>query len=401
VRVYDPKENGTRLPIKSWASILEDGALEQARNIANLPVSIHHVALMPDSHFGFGVPIGSVVFTDGAVIPNAVGVDVGCGVAMMPLGLTVDDLGDKLQATIDIIAARVPTGFRRHSKPVSDPRVGDLEDSVIAMATCTDPPVTAEWWNKAATSLGTLGGGNHFIEFQADEDDNVYVMLHSGSRGLGKSIGDFYHKMAVEECHRWHTQLPTDDLAFFPLGTPGWDSYMAAMNFGLAYAETNRRLMLEEVKIAVLNSWPNANPTVLVNVHHNYAAWENHFGQNGVVHRKGAIRARLGETLLIPGSMGTASYIGRGLGNHDSYDTCQHGAGRAMGRKDAERRYAKGDLENLETYMGSRGILMGGHASEAIDEHPGAYKPIDVVMADSADLVEPVTRLRPIAVLKG
>jgi tRNA-splicing ligase RtcB len=254
---------------------------------------------------------------------------------------------------------------------------------------------------KQIGSLGTLGGGNHFIEFQADDDGNVYVMLHSGSRGLGKMIGDFYHKLAVKECHRWHTQLPTDDLAFFPLDTSGWQDYMSAMEFGLKYAETNRNLMLEEVRIAVLNSWPQASPIVEVNVHHNYAAWENHKGHNGIVHRKGAIRARLGETLLIPGSMGTASYIGRGLGNPESFDTCQHGAGRAMGRKDAERRYAAGDLENLDTYMGGRGILMGGHASEAIDEHPLAYKSIEVVMADSADLVEPMTRLRPLAVVKG
>jgi tRNA-splicing ligase RtcB len=159
--------------------------------------------------------------------------------------------------------------------------------------------------------------------------------------------------------------------------------------------------MLEEVKIAVMNSWPKADPEIMVNVHHNYAAWENHKGHNGIVHRKGAIRARLGETLLIPGSMGTYSYIGRGLGNPESFDTCQHGAGRAMGRKDAERRYAAGELENLATLMDRQGILMGGHASEAIDEHPGAYKPIEVVMADSADLVEPVTRLRPVAVVKG
>jgi tRNA-splicing ligase RtcB len=395
VRVYDPKENGTRLPIKSWASILEDGALEQARNLANLPIALHHVALMPDAHQGYGMAIGGVLFTDGAVVPNGIGVDIGCGVAMMPLGLTVDDLGDKLQPTIDIIAARVPTGFRQQANPMSS------DAAFEAVGTQLPQSVKVDWWTKAIPSLGTLGGGNHFIEFQADDAGNVYVMLHSGSRGLGKMIGDHYHKLAVEECHRWHTQLPTDDLAFFPLNTSGWQDYMSAMEFGLAYAEANRNLMLEEVKIAVLNSWPNANPTVLVNVHHNYAAWENHFGQNGIVHRKGAIRARLGETLLIPGSMGTYSYIGRGLGNPDSYDTCQHGAGRAMGRKDAERRYAKGELENLGDYMGSRGILMGGHASEAIDEHPGAYKDISVVMADSADLVEPMTRLRPLAVCKG
>jgi tRNA-splicing ligase RtcB len=395
MKVFDPKENGTRLPIKCWASQIEDGALEQARNLANLPISQVHVALMPDAHQGFGMCIGGVLFTDGAVVPNAVGVDIGCGVAMMNLGLTVEDLGDKLQPTLDIIAARVPTGFRQHATPMSE------DDALREVGVQYTNAVQPEWWHKAIPSLGTLGGGNHFIEFQADDEGNVYVMLHSGSRGLGKMIGDHYHKLAVAMCHKWHTELPTDDLAFFPLGTPEWELYTSAMSFGLAFAEANRNHMLEEVKIAVMNSWPKADPEIMVNVHHNYAAWENHKGHNGIVHRKGAIRARLGETLLIPGSMGTYSYIGRGLGNPESFDTCQHGAGRAMGRKDAERRYAAGELENLATLMDRQGILMGGHASEAIDEHPGAYKPIEVVMADSADLVEPVTRLRPVAVVKG
>jgi tRNA-splicing ligase RtcB len=385
-----------RIPIKIWASSIEEGALEQARNLANLPISQVHVALMPDAHQGFGMCIGGVLFTDGAVVPNAVGVDIGCGVAMLKTGLKVENLGDKLQPTLDLIAARVPTGFRQHDKPMP-PLVALNAMGVERVPDSVEPA----WFDKQIGSLGTLGGGNHFIEFQADTEENVYVMLHSGSRGLGKMIGDHYHKLAVAECHRWHTQLPTDDLAFFPLGTSGHGEYMTAMEFGLAYAETNRNLMLDVVAKAILQFFPSAQPEVMVNVHHNYAAWENHKGQNGIVHRKGAIRARLGETLLIPGSMGTASYIGRGLGNTESFDTCQHGAGRAMGRKDAERRYAAGDLENLATYMGSRGILMGGHASEAIDEHPLAYKSITMVMADSAELVEPVTRLRPLGVVKG
>jgi tRNA-splicing ligase RtcB len=400
VKVFDPKETGTRLPIKSWASVLDQGALDQAINLANLSVTMHHIALMPDAHQGFGMPIGGVIFTDGAVIPNAVGVDIGCGVAMMKLGLTISQLGEKLQPTLDLIASRVPTGFRRHDKPIDDPSVWALAERIVDMN--GDPPaVSTQWWADSATSLGSLGGGNHFIEFQTDQDGNVYVMLHSGSRGLGKSIGDFYHAKAVELCERWHVTLPTKDLAFLPLEEPEHDTYIEAMLFGMDYAETNRNLMLAEVRKAVMQFFPMALPEVLVNVHHNFAAWENHFGQNGIVHRKGAIRARKGETLLIPGSMGTASYIGRGLGNPDSYNTCQHGAGRAMGRKDAERRYAAGDLENLATYMGERHILMGGHASEAIDEHPLAYKSIEVVMADSADLVEPVTRLLPIACIKG
>ena len=404
MKVYPPGEDikidgdwlPTGLPIKSWASTIEDGALLQAMDLSLLPIAQVHIALMPDAHQGFGMCIGGVLFTDGAVVPNAVGSDIGCGVAMLQTGLHVEELGGKLQSILDLVAARVPTGFRQQEKPMGE------DEALKAVGRDFVPgAVDPVWWEKSLASLGTLGGGNHFIEFQASTDNSVYVMLHSGSRGLGKMIGDYYHKLAVVECHRWHTQLPTDDLAFFPLGTSFHDEYMTAMTFGLAYAEANRNLMLAEVTRAILQFFPSAECETMVNVHHNYAAWENHKGHNGIVHRKGAIRARVGEILLIPGSMGTASYIGRGLGNPESFDTCQHGAGRAMGRKDAERRYAAGDLEDLGPYMCSRGILMGGHASDAIDEHPGAYKDIQQVMADSADLVEPVTKLRPLAVIKG
>lgn len=393
MKVYDPKENGTRLSIKCWASQIEEGALEQARNLANLPIAQVHIALMPDAHQGFGMPIGGVLFTDGAVVPNAVGSDVGCGVAMLKTGLKVEELDGKLQSVLDLIASRVPTGFRQHEKPMSS------HDAIEAVGAALPLNVDIGWWDRAIPSLGTLGGGNHFIEFQASTDSNsVYVMLHSGSRGLGKMIGDHYHKMAVTECHRWHTNLPTDDLAFFPLGTDGHAEYMTAMEFGLAYAKANRNLMLAEVTKAVLQFFPSAECEVMVNVHHNYAAWENHKGRNGIVHRKGAIRARVGEILLIPGSMGTFSYIGRGLGNPESFDTCQHGAGRAMGRKEAERQF---DAANLANYMTGHNILMAGHASEAVDEHPLAYKDIEQVMADSSTLVEPVTKLYPLGVVKG
>lgn len=384
-----------RLPVKCWASSVEDGALEQARNLANLEVNLHHVALMPDAHQGYGMPIGGVIFTDGAVIPNAVGVDIGCGVALLETNLTAL-ASETLRTMLDGVAARVPTGFRRRTDPLSE-----AEAFEVMGLTELPASVRREWWEGSLDSLGTLGGGNHFIEFQSDESGRVYVMLHSGSRGLGKKIGDHYHKLAVELCARWHTALPTTDLAYFPFKTDENRAYTEAMNFGLQYAETNRCEMLDAVKFAIADVLPDTVFRVLVNVHHNYAAWEHHFGENGVVHRKGAIRARVGEMLLIPGSMGTSSYIGEGLGNRDSYNTCQHGAGRAMGRKDAERRYAAGALENLGDFMGSRNILMAGHASEAIDEHPGAYKDIEQVMLDSADLVKPLHRMTPLGVVKG
>ena len=384
-----------RIPIKIWASSVEEGALEQARNMANLEVSQNHIALMPDAHQGFGVCIGGVIFTDGAVIPNAVGVDIGCGVALLSTGMLAEDLdAAERRLILDGIAKRVPTGFDK----LEHPREGA---SVLnAMGYLGVPEsVDGDWFEDTLNAVGTLGGGNHFIELQADELGYVYVMLHSGSRGLGQKIGKHYHDLAVELNDRWHTKLPTKDLAYFPQGTDEWVHYMEAQNFGLRWAEYNREMMLQEVQ-EVLYDWP-CQTVVEVNVHHNFAAFENHFGQNGLVHRKGAIRARVGDKLLIPGSMGASSYIGEGLGNPLSFDTCQHGAGRAMGRKDAERRYAAGELENLEKFMGDRNILMAGKAATAIDEHPGAYKGIEQVMADSADLVKPLHRMTPLGVVKG
>jgi tRNA-splicing ligase RtcB len=377
--------------------MLDDGALEQATNLANLPCTQRHIALMPDAHQGFGMPIGGVIFTDGAVIPNAVGVDIGCGVAIMRLnGMHASDLNKvELRMLIDKIAERIPTGFSRHEKGMNmDAAIAYMGETSRVLL---DGDVDPEWFRNSLTSLGTLGGGNHFIEVQEDEDGSgLYIMLHSGSRGLGKAIGDFYHKEAVKLCERWHTPLPTSDLAFFPLGEPMHAKYMNAMNFGLAWAEANRNLMLDAIK-EILRDFP-CSPEVLVNVHHNYASWEHHFGMDGVVHRKGAIRARKGETLLIPGSMGTASYIGKGLGNPDSYNTCQHGAGRARGRKQTER---ESSVEELAADMAAAGVLMGGKAATAVDEGPRAYKDIEQVMLDSADLVQPMVRLRPIGVVKG
>jgi len=395
-----------RLPVKCYASQVEDGALEQARNLANLPCNVHHIALMPDAHQGFGMPIGGVIFTDGAVIPNAVGVDIGCGVALLSTGMRQEDLSKpEIKLILDGIAKRVPTGFSKHANqdsPNGDKLLKAMKidwGERFAKDMLDDEIVEWQWFDETLDAMGTLGGGNHFIELQADELGYVYVMLHSGSRGLGKRIGDFYHKQAVELCERYRTPLPTKDLAFFPAGTEENSNYVDAMNFGLAWAEQNRVHMLAQV-IEVLRDFP-CSPKVEVNVHHNYAAWENHFGVNGIVHRKGAIRARKDEILLIPGSMGASSYIAKGLGNPDSYNTCQHGAGRAMGRNDAKRRYEAGELENLATFMGSRNIQMGGRASEAIDEHPGAYKDIEQVMADSVDLIVPVHKMTPLGVVKG
>jgi tRNA-splicing ligase RtcB len=384
-----------RIPIMNWASQIESGAIDQAINLADLEVTQHHVALMPDAHQGFGMPIGGVIFTDGAVIPNAVGVDIGCGVALLSTGMQTEDLNqEERRLILDGIAARVPTGFDKLEHPRDGATV------LKAMGYIGVPSaVDGEWFEDTLNAVGTLGGGNHFIELQADELGYVYVMLHSGSRGLGQKIGKHYHERAVELNTLWHTKLPTKDLAYFPRSSDEMVQYMSAQNFGLRWAEYNREMMLEEV-MEVLSDWP-CKPVVEVNVHHNFAAREHHYGQDGLVHRKGAIRARVGDKLLIPGSMGAHSYIAQGLGNPLSYDTCQHGAGRAMGRADAKRRYEAGELEDLGAFMSSRNILMAGKASTAIDEHPGAYKDIEMVMADSADLVSPLHTMTPLGVVKG
>jgi tRNA-splicing ligase RtcB len=384
-----------KLPVKSWASTIEDGALEQARNLANHPIAQLHIALMPDAHQGYGMPIGGVLFAANAIVPNAVGVDIGCGVALLKTTLTADDVADKkkLSRALDLVAKEIPAGFRVHSRPLS-------ESAALVTMNYSEVPDTVpdRFWMDSLASLGTLGGGNHFIEFQQGDTGTVYVMLHSGSRGLGKKLADNYDAMAKKECERWHSDLPSPDLAFFPLGSSGFDKYMEAMKFALAYAEANRNLMLDVVASIISDVWDSGSTMVMANIHHNFAAWEQHRGKNGIVHRKGAIPAREGDIVLIPGSMGTASYIGRGLGNPEAFETCQHGAGRAMGRKAAERLY---DAAHLAGVMGVAGVIMAGHASEAIDEHPLAYKNIETVMDDSAELVEKVERLVPLGVVKG
>jgi tRNA-splicing ligase RtcB len=401
LRVYtDVERDGKivdfRLPIKSWASIIDDATIDQAINLSNLPVVQSHVALMPDAHVGYGMPIGGVVFTDGALIPNAIGVDIGCGVALIWTQLNANDVDpEKLQLALNKIAEVVPTGFDRRKDSLS-------EKQAFALMNVDELPLGVKrgWWERALSSLGSLGGGNHFIEFQKAKNGDVYVMLHSGSRGLGKYIGDYYHDLAKRLCERWHSDLPTLDLAFLPLGSSENTEYFSAMDFGMAYAQANREAMLVKVESVIEDVWPGTVTQPILNVHHNFAAWESHRGRNGIVHRKGAIRAREGERLLIPGSMGTASYVGVGMGNPESFNTCQHGAGRIMGRKAAERESASGAWD-LKTDMAVANVLMAGAAATSVDEAPRAYKDIEVVMADSEDLVTKYIELRPMGVVKG
>lgn len=388
---------GARLPIYSWAAEVEDGTLRQARNLGDLEVAVDHAALMPDAHSGFGMPIGGVLVTDGAVVPYAIGVDIGCGVQLARTNLIWEDslTPEKLRAVLRQIQRDVPTGFAVHRRPpLARDRMLELMGHEVPAS------IARGWVDRAMLSLGTLGGGNHFLEVQRDDDNLVYFMLHSGSRNLGKQICDTFAKRALAICNRAGRELPDPELAYLRFDTDDdahayWDS----MEFALRWAELNRREMMDRVEAAFRKHASVHRFERIVDIHHNYAATEEHAGTNGTVHRKGAVRAGAGDTVLIPGSMGTASYVGEGLGNAASFETCQHGAGRVLGRN-AAKRLKRSDEVFAE--MAAWGIeFISNEPKTAAEEAAFAYKDIESVMAQSADLVRPVTRLRPLGVVKG
>ena len=383
-----------RVPIKSWAPDLEARALEQAINLSNLPFAIDHVALMPDAHAGYGMPIGGVLFADRAVVPYAIGVDIGCGVALVETDLTVETLGaEGLERVLETIDAGVPTGFETLDTAV------DRDEAEAAIGIELPDSVRAAWFEKSLTQLGTLGGGNHFLEIQRDGNGRVFVMLHSGSRSLGKAICDESHKRALALNKAWHSDLPHDELAYLPVGSDEFGAYWKAMAFALRFAEVNRTRMLDVVEAAFERHTAIGRFDRVVDVHHNYAAWETHGGMTGIVHRKGAVRARDGETVLIPGSMGTASYVGEGLGNAESFHTCQHGAGRAMSRTAARK--AKTSTAVYAEMEALGVVLRSSEPKDVAEEAAFAYKDIESVMAASASLVRATKRLTPLGVVKG
>jgi tRNA-splicing ligase RtcB len=380
------------VPVKSWAIDAEDGAVQQAVNLSRLPFASHHVALMPDAHQGYGMPIGGVLFAEEAVVPYAVGVDIGCGVALIETSLTVDALPPQtLAAVLQQIARDVPVG----NGPQGSHRVAGDHFGATRL---DERAETAPILEAADRQLGTLGGGNHFIEVQRDDAGKVYVMLHSGSRSVGKKLCDLHYRIAKDLCDRWRVELPDRELAFLPWETDEAQAYFGDMTDAMLWAEENRNRMAAKV-IYALGRHAKAEAWVSLDVHHNYAAWESHYGRNGIVHRKGAVRARAGERVLIPGSMGTASYIAEGLGNPESFESCQHGAGRLLGRGAARRAITSQAMESDLAAIGVQ--LVTPNRAAVVDEAPRAYKDIDAVMAASADLVRPLVRLRPLGVVKG
>jgi len=387
-------DSAERLPVKIWAEDFEEGALAQAHNLANLPFVFKHVAIMSDGHLGFGMPIGGVLATTNVVVPSAVGYDIGCGVRAWATSVQVEEVLPVRDSIMQQVRSAIPVGFSWHQKPQDD---AGLFYDVVGNASF---PIISANHDKALLQLGTMGQNNHFVELQKDENDMVWAMVHSGSRNLGKQVADHYNKVAVQLNAKWHSAVPKAwELAFLPLDSEEGQLYMAEMLLCLAFAKLNRQRMMEAVKKAFDHELGARELlTEDIDIHHNYAQLENHFGKNVVVHRKGAVKA-IG-TVLIPGSMGSHSYIAEGLENPDSFKSCSHGAGRAMGRKAAIRDLP--DASQAEE-MRERDIKLygGGRGNEWVAESKLSYKDIDSVMANQADLVQPITKLTPLAVLKA
>lgn len=378
-----------RHPIKLWLDDIEPDALEQAQNLANLPFVHSHVAIMPDAHSGFGMPIGGVLAADGVVIPNAVGVDIGCGMCAVPV-FTKQATTGQLKDILAHVRRLIPVGFNKHERP---------QDEGFMPQWAKLPPIVASQYDNARHQIGTLGGGNHFIEIQQGSDGFLWIMIHSGSRNIGKQVADHYNKIAKELNKRWRSEVPSRfDLAFLPLDTVQAQSYLDEMNYCVEFALANRSLMMRRVKEAVDEVIGGVGYGEVVNIAHNYAASEFHFGREVMVHRKGATRARVGEKGIIPGSMGTKSFIVSGLGNKDSFESCSHGAGRVMGRRQAQRTL---DLAGQVKQLDDLGVLHGMRHKHDLEEAPAAYKDIDVVMQNQKDLVEVLVELKPLAVVKG
>jgi tRNA-splicing ligase RtcB (3'-phosphate/5'-hydroxy nucleic acid ligase) len=381
---------GRKADILAWTdpAEIEGVALEQLRNISSLPWVFHHVAAMPDVHFGKGATVGSVIAMKGAVSPAAVGVDIGCGVGAVRTSLTASDLPDDLRPWRTAVERTIPVGFNEHRGPLERPQDKALWDEFHQLA-----PAVKDLMGKARRQLGTLGGGNHFIELCLDTENRVWMMLHSGSRNIGKTLADIHIARAKKLLH--NQDLPDRDLAVFLSGTKEMEEYRRDLFWAQRYAMKNREAMLELYGSVLQEFRPEVQLADPVLCHHNYVAEETHFGEQVLVTRKGAIRAGRGELGIIPGSMGTRSYVVRGLGNAQSFESASHGAGRRMSRGEARRRFSVKDLQ--EQTKGVECRKDGG----VLDEIPAAYKSIEKVMENQKDLVEVVAELRQVLCVKG
>ena len=390
---------GGRVPVRIFTEEVEPEALQQLEQLAQLPFIHGHVAAMPDVHYGIGASVGTVIPTRGAIIPAAVGVDIGCGMGALRLTLRADELPDSLRSVRAAIESRVPLGFEMHESAAADkrtlrqlePGLRRIYDAHPALEKRLKKP--HETW---ARQLGSLGGGNHFIELNLDQEQRVWVMLHSGSRGIGNALGTYFIELARRDMQRHLAQLPHRDLAYFEEGAQHFDEYVSAVHWAQEYASRNRQELMRLVLEALRRELPPFEVTdEAINCHHNYVAVEEHFGARLFVTRKGAISARAGELGIIPGSMGAKSYIVRGKGNAQSLHSCAHGAGRRMSRAQARKRFRRADLEQQTAGVECR------KDSAVLDEIPAAYKDIDAVMANQGDLVEVVHTLKQVVCVKG
>ena len=381
-------------PVKVWAKYVDPHAWKEIDNLSRLPFIYHHLAFMPDVHGGMGMPIGGVLASKKVVVPNAVGVDIGCGMCAVKTNLKADEISrDVIRKEImSGIRARIPLGMDHHK---------DLQDEAF-MPQGHDIDklnVVSKQYVSARRQVGTLGGGNHFIELQKDDEGYLWIMLHSGSRNLGKQVGDYYNKLAKELNAMYHTAVdPSWQMHFLPLGSKEFTSYWKEMSYGVDFALCNRQLMMERIKEIITDAIPEVEFDPMINIAHNYASWEHHYGEDVIVHRKGAVRARAGEIGIIPGSQGTSSYIVEGLGCPESFMSSSHGAGRLMSRTEAIKTLS---LQKEIAMLDSKGIIHGIRSQNHLDEAASAYKNIDEVMANQQDLVKILTRLSPIAVVKG
>lgn len=400
------------LPAKVWVyeddfNHIEENARQQIINLCNLPFAYHHIAIMPDVHSGYGMPIGGVLATEGVIIPNAVGVDIGCGMCFRETDLPASILnevntpsGTLAAAIVGNIMRNIPAGFEHHKAPQPADFLKEWELPRDA------PAVLRKEVDDIPYQMGTLGGGNHFIELQSDDEGKLGIMLHSGSRNFGYQVCRYYNKVAKELNERMGNPIPKEyDLAFLPVDSKEGKGYIEWMRFSLAFARENRQLMMErvvEIVTSMVKKYAGIDEIHFgpqINAHHNYAALEEHFGKEVWVHRKGAIRAGKGEYGIIPGAMGTFSYIVVGLGNPESFCSASHGAGRLYSRNKAKGEFS---VEEVMADLRARGVVLGkAKKADIADEARFAYKDIDEVITAEGDLVRPVKRLKTVVVIKG
>ena len=406
------ENEAAKVPVKVWLpdeSYADDICLEQANNLANLPFLHKWVSLMPDTHAGMGMPIGGVIAAEGVIIPNAVGVDIGCGMAFTGTDIKIEAVrdimtgnGTLIQGIIGDILRNIPVGFNHHKHMQSCVTLDAALEEYEKYETDTELSGQIE---AGYYQVGTLGGGNHFIEIQEDEDGCLGIMIHSGSRHFGKQICDFFHKKARELNQKWYSSVPDYlRLAFLPVDSEEGRRYIDWMNLALDFAAENRSKMMYATR-AIIEKWLGKhtalsfNYTEEINCHHNYAAIEHHYGKNVWVHRKGATRARAGELAVIPGAMGSYSYVVEGLGEETSFCSSSHGAGRQYSRKGAMEKFS---VDEVMIDLKEQGVILGKHNKNDVPEESRfAYKDIDMVMENQKDLVKPVKKLKTVGVVKG